>query len=113
MENRKLVALANGRRVGTLFDTNGIWSFAYEEDWVNMGEAYPISPKIPLTVETLIDASSERPVQWFFDNLLPEEAMREVVAREAKVDTSDAWGLLSYFGRETAGALTLLGEDDI
>jgi serine/threonine-protein kinase HipA len=112
MENRKLVALANGRRVGTLFDTNGIWSFAYEEDWVNMDGAYPISPKIPLTVETLIDASSERPVQWFFDNLLPEEAMREVIAREARVDTSDAWGLLSYFGRETAGALTLLGEDD-
>jgi len=112
MENRKLFAFANGRLVGSLLDTNDIWSFAYEDDWVNSEGAFPLSPKIPLTVERLVDGSSERPVQWFFDNLLPEEAMREVIAREAKLDTSDAWGLLSYFGRETAGALTLLGEGD-
>lgn len=53
--------LANGRRVGTLFDTNGNWSFAYEEDWVNMDGAYPISPKIPLTVETPIDGYESSP----------------------------------------------------
>jgi serine/threonine-protein kinase HipA len=112
MENRKLLAFANGRRVGTLLDTNGIWSFAYEEDWVNLDRAFPLSPNIPLTVKPLVDGSSARPVQWFFDNLLPEEAMRTAIAREARVDASDAWGLLSFFGRETAGALTLLGEDD-
>jgi serine/threonine-protein kinase HipA len=99
MENRKLFAFANGRLVGSLLDTNDIWSFAYEDDWVNSEGAFPLSPKIPLTVERLVDGSSERPVQWFFDNLLPEEAMREVIAREAKLDTSDAWGLLSYFGK--------------
>ena len=51
-------------------------------------------------------------MQWFFDNLLPEEEMRSALAREAKVDASDAWGLLAYYGRESAGALTLLAEGE-
>ncbi|GAU06989.1 MULTISPECIES: hypothetical protein [Burkholderia cepacia complex] len=34
------------------------------------------------------------------------------LAREAKVDAGDTWGLLAYFGRESAGALTLLAEGE-
>jgi serine/threonine-protein kinase HipA len=58
------------------------------------------------------DGSNERPVQWFFDNLLPEEGMRDALAREASADVNDAWSLLSYYGRETAGALALLPEGE-
>jgi serine/threonine-protein kinase HipA len=38
--------------------------------------------------------------------------MRTSLAREAKLDAADAWGLLTYFGRESAGALTLLPEGE-
>jgi serine/threonine protein kinase HipA of HipAB toxin-antitoxin module len=38
--------------------------------------------------------------------------MRTSLAREAKVDAADAWGLLAYFGRESAGALTLLADGE-
>jgi HipA-like protein len=112
MSTKTLIAYANGRRIGTLQDDKGVWSFGYDRSWKTSTDAFPISPAFPLQEERVVDTSSERPVQWFFDNLLPEERMREVLAREAKLDTSDAWGLLAYYGRETTGALTLLSEGE-
>lgn len=111
MAARTLAAFANHIRVGTLRDENGVWSFAYDSGWIASPEAFPLSPAFALRAEPFVDNSTTRPVQWFFDNLLPEEAMRSALAREAKVDAGDAWGLLAYFGRESAGALTLLPEE--
>ncbi|CAI8697770.1 hypothetical protein EMIT0111MI5_70174 [Burkholderia sp. IT-111MI5] len=48
-----------------------------------------MSPTFGLRVEACIDTATDRPVQWFVDNLLPEEAMRMSLARDAK---GDAWG---------------------
>jgi HipA-like protein len=113
MSTKTLTAYANGGRVGTLMDENGIWSFEYDADWASSSSAFPLSPAFPLDArERVVDDSSSRPVQWFFDNLLPEERMRDVLAREAKLDANDAWGLLAYYGRESAGALTLLPQGE-
>lgn len=59
-----------------------------------------------------MDGASQRPVQWFFDNLLPEEGARELLAKDASLSTADAFGLLAWYGRESAGALTLLPSDE-
>ncbi|WP_144110746.1 HipA domain-containing protein [Paraburkholderia sp. BCC1886] len=112
MPDRQLVAWANGERIGVLEDRDDIWSFAYDTRWLASGSGFPLSPAFPLREEPFVDGSSNRPVQWFFDNLLPEEGMRAALAREAKIDGSDAWGLLGYYGRESAGAITLLGPDE-
>ncbi|AQQ44498.1 HipA domain-containing protein [Burkholderia cenocepacia] len=112
MAARTLIASANGVRMGTLADDKGIWSFAYDPQWLASPTAYPLSPAFPLRADVFTDTSTDRPVQWFFDNLLPEEGMRTSLAREAKVDAADAWGLLAYFGRESAGALTLLTDGE-
>ncbi|MEM5456062.1 HipA domain-containing protein [Paraburkholderia phytofirmans] len=112
MAARTLVAYANGQRVGIVSDDSGVWSFTYDEDWLSRQDAFALSPAFPLEARPFVDGSSQRPVQWFFDNLLPEEEMRSALAREARVDASDAWGLLAYYGRESAGALTLLAEGE-
>ncbi|WP_345814067.1 HipA domain-containing protein [Paraburkholderia sp. PREW-6R] len=112
MAARTLVAYANGQRVGVVSDDSGVWSFTYDEGWLAQAGAFALSPAFPLNAEPFVDGSSQRPVQWFFDNLLPEEEMRTALAREAKVNASDAWGLLAYYGRESAGALTLLPEGE-
>lgn len=108
MSVRTLQAYINGRRVGELSDGNGIWFFAYDADWVGADDAYPISPALPLGHDPIVDSSSVRPVQWYFDNLLPEEAARTLLANDAKVDAADAFGLLAYYGAESAGSLTLV-----
>src|SRR5690606_16571942 len=56
----------------------------------------------------IVDGASQRPVQWFFDNLLPEDDARRLMAQAASVDPADAFGLLQHYGPESAGALVLL-----
>src|SRR5690606_13214324 len=97
--------------VGTLQEVAGLWSFQYVADWLSNPRAFALSPHLPLTAEPLLDGASKRPVQWYFDNLLPEEGQRVLLARDAKLDAADAFGLLASYGAESAGSVTLLPPD--
>ena len=105
---RSLLASINRQPVGTLHEDRGNWSFAYEPAWVNVKNAFDLAPSLPRSRETITDGGSERPVQWFFDNLLPEEAPRDLLAQDAQIASADAFGLLAHYGKESAGAITLL-----
>lgn len=102
----------NTRRVGELHDTNGIWSFTYDPTWVDAVDGYDISPILPRQLTPHVDNSSQRSVQWFFDNLLPEEGARTLLARDAQLESADAFGLLAYYGAESAGSLILRTSPD-
>jgi len=101
---RELQAWIGDRLVGHLQDDNGVWSFRYAEDW----DAFALCPTLPRQQRALVDSSSQRPVQWYFDNLLPEEGQRQLLASDARLDASDAFALLGHYGAESAGSLTLL-----
>lgn len=110
MTVRTLQVLINGTLVGTLRDEGNIWSFQYAATWVESPDAFPLAPALPLNPDWQVDGSSSRPVQWFFDNLLPEELMRQVLAKEVEVESTDAFGMLERMGMESAGALVLQAE---
>lgn len=105
---RELVAYLDRNVVGRLREEAGVWSFEYDRAWTTAPDAFDLAPALARQAIRIIDGSSARPVQWFFDNLLPEEAERELLAREAKLPSADAFGLLAYYGAESVGALTLL-----
>ena len=107
---RTLQVLINGALVGTLRDEDNIWSFQYAATWLDSPGAFPLAPSLPLATNWQVDGSSVRPVQWFFDNLLPEELMRQVLAKEVEVESTDAFGMLERMGMESAGALVLQAE---
>lgn len=107
MNRRVLEVLINGELVGTLVNENNAWGFQYVSGWLLKPQAYPLSPSLPLRTDFLLDGSTDRPVQWFFDNLLPEEKLREVIGKEEGVQPADAFGLLERLGAESAGALVL------
>jgi serine/threonine-protein kinase HipA len=111
---RTLFVFINENRIGTLFAENNIWRFEYDRAWAKKNESFDLSPALPRQANegVIIDGSSTRPVQWYFDNLLPEEAMRTVLASQANVEENDSFGLLTYYGRESAGSLTLLPEGE-
>ncbi|AMN46592.1 serine/threonine-protein kinase HipA [Steroidobacter denitrificans] len=102
---RQLVATINDQPVGRLREHNDLWAFDYDPEWIAKG--FDLSPHLPRAQRTIIDGATSRPVQWFFDNLLPEEAARDLLAADAKIPAADAFGLLAYYGRESAGAITL------
>ena len=111
MNGRSLRASINHTEVGTLQEVSGLWSFQYAADWLDNLQCFALSPHLPLTAEPLLDGASQRPVQWYFDNLLPEEGQRILLARDANLDAADAFGLLAWYGAESAGSVTLLPPD--
>lgn len=74
---------------------------------MNSARGFDLSPTLAREKQRHVDGASSRPVQWYFDNLLPEEALRTVIAKDAGVSAEDAFGLLAYFGAESAGSLVL------
>ena len=108
MTGRSLRALINQIEVGTLQEVNGLWSFTYSDAWLNDGQHFALSPHLPLTAEPQPDGATRRPVQWYFDNLLPEDGQRRLLASDAHLDSADAFGLLAWYGAESAGSITLL-----
>lgn len=111
MSERFLRASINQIEVGTLREVGGLWSFQYADTWLGNPLGFALSPHLPLTAEPLRDGASQRPVQWYFDNLLPEEGQRVLLAGDAKLDAADAFGLLAWYGAESAGSITLLQPD--
>ena len=110
MTVRTLQVSINGTLVGTLRDEDNIWSFQYAATWLGSPGSFPLAPSLPLATDWQVDGASVRPVQWFFDNLLPEEQMRQVLAKEVDVVSTDAFGMLERMGMESAGALVLQAE---
>lgn len=108
---RTLVGYLNNRRIGTLNEGNDLWNFQYDPAWAAASDSFDLSPALPRSTLLHQDGGTERPVQWYFDNLLPEEQMREALSKEARIHGDDAFALLEYLGAESAGSLILLPPD--
>lgn len=111
MSGRSLWVWINQTQVGVLQETAGLWCFQYTQAWLAHPGGFALSPQLPLTPEPLLDGASQRPVQWYFDNLLPEEGQRVLLAKDARLDAADAFGMLAWYGAESAGSLVLLPAD--
>lgn len=111
MNGRSLRASINQTVVGTLQEAGGLWRFQYADAWLANPLRFALSPHLPLTADPVFDGATQRPVQWYFDNLLPEEGQRVLLAGDARLDAADAFGLLAWYGTESAGSLTLLPPD--
>jgi serine/threonine-protein kinase HipA len=107
MSARELAVSVNDQRVGMLREDNDLWAFEYSKDWAASAAGFDLSPRLGREQRVHADGASNRPVQWYFDNILPEEEMRIVLAKEAALSAEDAFGLLAYFGAESAGSLVL------
>ncbi len=108
--SRTLEAWISDQFVGTLHEANGLWAFEYSRQWLAHPDAYPLCPGIPLVEGLQRDGATSRPVQWYFDNLLPEEGQRTLLAGSAQLDAHDAFALLAHYGAESAGSVTLLAQ---
>lgn len=107
MTPRELLVSVNDRRIGVLREADDLWAFAYDPEWIAADDAFDLSPALSRSQAEHVDGASQRPVQWYFDNLLPEEALRAILAKEAALPAEDAFGLLAYFQGDSAGSLIL------
>lgn len=108
---RQLNVYLEHQLIGQLLEKSGIWGFQYAIEWLAISGDFKVIKSLALTDEEQWDAATTRPVQWFFDNLLPEEAARDLLAKDAKIKPGDTFALLMAVGAESAGAITLLPPD--
>jgi serine/threonine-protein kinase HipA len=111
---RRLDIFINQVQLGTLHEGNDLWTLSYLPQWADRPGSFDLSPALPRRQLIHRDGGTLRPVQWYFDNLLPEEKLRELIAADAHLrNHDDAFALLEYLGAESAGSLTLLPAGEV
>ena len=94
MQQRYLCVWYEGERLGEVHEQNGVWAFLYTPEWLRRSKAFSISPHIPLQSDIQVESSTYGHVQWFFDNLLPEEDARTALYSSMPRKNHDAFSLL-------------------
>lgn len=84
-------------------DREGELTFTYDPAWV-ADRLPPISQSLPVGDDSFRD----RLTRAFFGNLLPEGAVRDVIAVRLGVSPEDEFALLAAIGRDCAGALVIV-----
>ncbi|WP_305045351.1 type II toxin-antitoxin system HipA family toxin [Geoalkalibacter sp.] len=103
MTNRELDVYLLHSLAGKLRLSDQGMVFQYETAYLATAQALPLSLSLPLQTEPC-DAQSSR---HFFANLLPEGAVREVVARRHHLSPENDFDLLAALGGDCAGAVSL------
>lgn len=97
-------------RVGSLsINDRRLFSFQYSKKWLASPDAFQISISLPMQEYVI----SNDKVRSFFSNLLPESAVRELIAKQLGISDKNDFMLLKRIGGECAGAITILPESEI
>lgn len=106
-----LAVRLHGAHVGTLRPGTGTdYTFEYAAEVVEeAGEgAIVLSHSMPVRA----DAYGPIETRTFFEGLLPERMRREELARELRLDANDSYALLAAIGRDCAGAIVIVPDED-
>jgi serine/threonine-protein kinase HipA len=100
---RQAEVLFHGEAAGRLQEVSGGFRFSYHPEWVR-GSGPAVSASLPVRVAPYESLQ----LFPFFQGLLSEGELRRVQMRRARLDESDAFGLLLATCREdAAGAVTV------
>jgi len=93
----------DGRLVGQLWlDERKNFCFQYDTGWLHHSRL-PLSLSLPLQKDPFLDDLSHP----FFANLLPEEKIKVVLARNLGISLHNDYGILERIGGDCAGAVSL------
>lgn len=85
-------------------DDGGQMSFTYAEGWLKMLTSVPLSQSLPLRAGPF----KGKECRGFFGGILPEEAKREIIARNLGISARNDYAMLERIGGECAGAVTFV-----
>ncbi len=91
---------------GTLKETDFGYSFSYDENYLKSNNATAVSLTLPLSEEIY----TSKVLFPFFDGLIPEGWLLNVVSRNWKIDTKDRFGLLLIACKDCIGNVRILEE---
>lgn len=89
-------------------DSEPFYGFAYDESYLKMPSAMPLSLSLPLSARRYTGYEA----MPFFEGLLPEGDVREAVARQFHVSAMRPMELIRVLGKDCAGDVVVLEEGD-
>ena len=98
-----------GRRIGTLGRERRKLSFSYTREALQLGVGLPL---LSVSMPTQARTYRHEVTSAFFEGLLPEGEAREIIAYDFGIRSSDVFALLSALGRDCAGALIVVPEEE-
>ncbi len=102
---RKLDVYLRHELTGQLIqDEHGQMSFSYAESWLKNSNAVPLSYSLPLRKERF----SRNECRGFFAGILPEQAQREIIAKNLGISARNDFAMLEQIGGECAGAVVFI-----
>ena len=88
---------------GTLKETDAGYSFAYDSDYLESANPSAVSLTLPIQKEEY----TSKTLFAFFDGLIPEGWLLNVVAHNWKMDRSDRFGILLVACRDPIGNVSI------
>lgn len=107
MSARRGAVYFGSARAGTLTRKAGGFEFVYDGAYLADSTAPPISLAMPKRAEKY-EAKALFP---FFDGLLPEGWLLDMICAAAKIDPDDKFRLLLHTGGDPVGAVSVRPED--
>ena len=100
---RKAFIYLRDHFAGTLEETDEGYLFQYDADYLASAFAVPVSLTLPLSDQPYVS----RTLFSFFDGLIPEGWLLDVVSRNWKIDRNDRFGLLLIACKDPVGAVSV------
>lgn len=108
MASKQLLVLMNGRRLGTVTQTNNLLSLRYESSWQKATDAIPLSLSMPLSESTHEDPV----VSAFMWGLLPDnEVTLSEWGKRHHVSPGNCFALLGAVGEDCPGAIQFVSAE--
>ncbi|MBI5210962.1 MAG: HipA N-terminal domain-containing protein [Elusimicrobia bacterium] len=105
---RRAAVFYGTKRAGVLIGEGERFEFAYDSAYLADRDALPISLSMPLRVERY----ESRSLFPFFDGLLPEGWLLDIICATAKIDRADKFRLLLHTGQDPVGAVSVRPLDE-
>ena len=93
---------------GILSETDEGYSFSYDTEYLNNPKASAVSLTMPLTSQPY----QSRILFPFFDGLIPEGWLLEVVSKNWKINPKDRFGILLVACRDCIGNVSVRKEQE-
>ncbi len=103
MNHRTAYVFVRDIFAGVLADTDEGYVFVYDDDYLEIPGSAPVSLTLPKQTEPY----KSKTLFPFFDGLIPEGWLLNVVAHNWKIDPKDRFGILMVACRDCIGAVSI------
>lgn len=103
MAYRKAFVYVCNQYAGLLEETDAGYSFAYDKNYLASDDSLPVSLTLPLQEQPY----ESQTLFAFFDGLIPEGWLLDIVSHNWKIDQNDRFGLLLAACRDCIGNVSI------